>query len=240
MRSDLTITPPKSSHAKRHLRALGIAALVAIVLLAPIVYMHYLDAKNDAAREADLGVVPEFLVMDDAGQALSKADFNGNLTIVAWMADVCATAASPGCADREKSLAAFAQWVEAKLLYRDTNEVTPLKMIAVTSPDGAARVPDLFRKISVPAQVAEARLWLPDACLGTTAPVVVIDQLAKRRRCQAFDPKAAQTANGWSGLEAPLSRMTINHYMNDYLVKRTFFRRTPKDDAEERTPPATH
>ena len=32
------------------------------------------------------------------------------------------------------------------------------------------------------------------------------------------------------GMEPLLSRLVINHYMHDYLTKRTFFRRTPKTD----------
>src|SRR4051812_4474565 len=73
----------------RQTRALVFAALVAVLLLAPIAYMRYLDARYDADGDTDFGPPAPFLVVDDAGKPLSRADFDGNLSIVAWLADAC-------------------------------------------------------------------------------------------------------------------------------------------------------
>lgn len=218
---------------KKKQKALFLAAGLGLVLGAPILYLRWLDGAGDPFDQ-DLGEVAEFLTADAGGQAMSRFDLDGNLTFVAWLGGVCKDPTAGSCRRAREQLEALSAWIAKRLVYSDKDERTPVRLVGVAQKD--IILPAIWRKVEVAADGAgEARVLLPAACPEGAAPLVVIDQSVHARRCFSL----AGTAS-WTDLKPLLSRMTINHYMHDYLAKRTFFRRTPKDPAAGAAEDSTH
>lgn len=202
-------------------RAVYAAVAVGALLLSPVLYFRWLDAEGDPAA-VDLGQVQEFLITDAQGAAMSRFDLDGNLTFVAWLGGVCADPAAVPCLRAKEQLEALSVWAEKRLLYADENEQSPVRLVVAVQ-KGLA-LPAAWRRVDLAADGSgDARALLPGGCAEQGAPLVVIDQSAHARRCF---PLAGEEP--WTDLKPLLSRMTINHYMHDYLAKRTFFRREPK------------
>lgn len=213
-------------------KALYIATTVGFVLGAPIVYLKWLDAAGDPLAQ-DLGAVPEFLTSDASGQPMSRFDLEGNLTFVAWLGGVCSDRAAPACRRAQEQLGPLTAWIEKRLLYSDKDEQTPVRLVGVAPAD--LTLPAAWRKLAVAADGSgDAWALLPASCGEAQAPLIVIDQYGHARRCFSL-----AGSENWSDLQPLLSRMTINHYMHDYLAKRTFFRRAPKDASQD-APESTH
>jgi len=199
----------------RHLKATIITGVLAAVLLAPIAYMRYLDQTTRPVDEDKLGAVAPFILRDVNGVPLTQEDLDGHITVVANLGG-CAT----GCTAERALLARLSTWIHANLVYAGEYEKTPIQLVTVAPPEVAVDAP--WRHVA--ATGADLATFLPQGHGEAQPSVSVVDQERRFRYNEPLTQGDALLAQ----LEPYLSRLVMNHYMRDYLAKRTFFDVKPK------------
>lgn len=197
----------------RQLRAFFITATVGVILMLPIVYAKYLERARPGIAGVVVGEVPSFSLQGSQGLTMSDRDLIGKVTLVATLPDAQNNA--------QTAAQALTTWVEGHLLYADKTEATPVRLVAIGP--GAEAMPVLWQQFQA-RDAQELHLFLPKKATLREPSLSVIDQDGQIRFSGSLlDPRTISQA------EPLLSRLVMSHYLNDYLAKRTFFERRPKE-----------
>lgn len=205
---------------ERRQRALRITLLVAFLLALPAAFALYWTWKLPELTEDVAWSVPAFVLNDESGIPVTRYDLETHVTILTSFGDRC----ERGCDQELRAAREAAAWIQKRLVYGDENETSPVKLLAVGT--SLPELPENWRKVRDNDPEA-ARAFTPPRHDPREPALVVIDQdgMVRFRR-----PLASPGL--MSDLKPFLSRLVMHHYMDDYLAKRTFFRRTPKDEAK--------
>lgn len=207
-------TAPNRTIASRRKSALLATSLVALALLVPAsIFWHMARTAESDAYERRVPV-PDFLYQDASGQPVSKFDLEGHITVVATI---------PPTVNGQEMLKGLTSFIEERLIYDHGTEKSPVRLVALTTAKQV--LPPSWRQIVGPI---EPGILIPSDASLAKPGLAIIDQgpsLRHWRELEAVDPD-------FTKLRPMLSRLVINHYMRDYLAKRTFFRRVPKTTEE--------
>ena len=207
---------PGQSASERHRRAIVVVALLGALLLTPLGAMLYLD-RTEANIALDEPIkIDAFVLKDEGGMSATKFDLEGSITVLLSLPSSC----SDDClALVDEAIQPVQKFIESKLTY-DGLEVTPIQSWAVGESLQQANLDPFWRQFPI---ASKQEHLIGTSKLEHQAYLAVIDQYAEVK-------VMIDLSNGERlGYVNPLlSRMVMNHFMKDYLAKRTFFRREPK------------
>ena len=220
----------KTSHqdrrdlAARHRRAMFAATLLGTLILVPLGTMLYLDRTKANVTLDEPRPIEDFVLKDVSGMPATKFDLEGSITVLFSL--------PPGCykdclALVDQAAQPIREFIEAKLTY-DGLEVTPVQSWAIGMSLQEAHLDPFWRQFPI---ADESKYLIQEPHLKRTSYLAVIDQYAEVKAIISLSDR-----ENLGYVKPLLSRMVMNHFMKDYLAKRTFFRREPKFEQQTDSP----
>lgn len=197
----------------RHKRALKKTSLMAIFLSVPLVFIVWIKTqyKSDIGEQS-AGETGAFYLETRKGESFTNINLRNQVTLMAI--------APSGCLDCTIETFDKARlWAEEHLSYEGIKKV-PYQLVLL----GEARVNPgsewIRLKVTNTQGVAfeeEIRPFLGDAEWTNKLTWVLINEKAE------LTGVFPNSDSSWSSVTRLWSKVTFNHYLSDYLSKRTFF-----------------
>lgn len=195
----------------RHRKALMWAVLALLLGSLPVAGRVWLQ-KHGALEQPDLGVVGEFVIRDEADQALTRDQLRRALTLIVYWPKSCISAAD--CQDAKRRVMDLQSWVGSTLEPGWTEEKNPLHLIIIG--EGAGDLDSVGRWRRFP-ELVEANTLLPSSAELHRPWLVVVDNVLQFSALESLDGDL-----NFEKLGRVISKTAFDQYLGNYLSRRTF------------------
>ncbi|MFK7825352.1 MAG: hypothetical protein AB8G05_14450 [Oligoflexales bacterium] len=196
----------------RKQRALKRTLIMAIFLIIPVGVLIYFKVQNHSQdRLSSHYKVRPFYLQTSENMGFSLSDLRNKVTLLALIPAKCLTQQ-----EINEALYRSQKWANEQL---GSNKSKPFQLVALT--EGQIEVPHQWTQIKVEdGQVFQKKLdpFLEGEFLPQELSLVFIDQNAVVTGVFSYSG-----IEDWKEIEALWSKLVFNHYLSDYLSKRTFF-----------------
>lgn len=195
----------------RQKRAVIWAAVALLLCLVPLAGRVWLQ-KFGAIERPNLGVVGEFVIRDERGEALTRDQLRRSVTLVVFWPATCREQGD--CLVARSNVSRVVRWVKESLEPGWTEEKNPLNLIVVGEAADALQLGERWRRFS--ASIDPGTLIPAEIEIGRPH-VLVVDNVLQFAVMEDLENDPDLNLLG-----RVLSKASFDQYLGNYLSRRTF------------------